>query len=70
MIDINEITPFMKKGWVAMDENEEWWWYEKKPEMYDDMRWWTIDEGQHDAISDVFDIKPVEDWTESLMEIK
>ena len=30
MINIQDIIPFMKKGWVAMDKSGEWWWYRKK----------------------------------------
>lgn len=30
-IDINEIIPFMKDGWVAMDRDGKWLYFEKKP---------------------------------------
>lgn len=30
MINIQDIIPFMKKGWVAMDKNGEWGWYSEK----------------------------------------
>lgn len=31
MINIQDIIPFMKKGWVAMDKSGQWWWYNEKP---------------------------------------
>lgn len=31
MIDIQDIIPFMKKGWVAMDKNKCWYWHRRKP---------------------------------------
>ena len=31
MINIQDIIPFMKDGWVAMDSDNEWYWYEDKP---------------------------------------
>jgi len=24
---------FLKPGWIARDENENWWWYEKEPKI-------------------------------------
>jgi len=71
MIEINEITPFMKKGWVAMNKDGNWCYYVKKPEIFDIM--WVRGYGDitpAKSLSDAFDIAPADDWTKSLMEIK
>ena len=34
-IDIQELIPFMKKGWVAMDKDETWLYFTNKPIKYD-----------------------------------
>ena len=36
MINIKELIPFMKDGWVAMDESGDWNWYKDKPECDND----------------------------------
>ena len=72
MINIQDIIPFMKEGWVAMDKNGEWWWYPVEPYMtsYD----WLFrnDDSYKDAvpISTLFDIAPVDDWEKSLMRVE
>ena len=33
-ITIDDLIPFLKKGWVAMDENGTWSWFGSKPEPY------------------------------------
>ena len=63
-IDIQVLLPLMKKGWVAMDKNGGWHWYAKKPKQYSD-EW--IATGFITSFH-AFNIKPVEDWQNSLME--
>lgn len=72
-IDIKELIPFMKDGWVAMDKSGEWAWWEKKPakDKYVDM--WVKREASAGAwmfLNIMFNIKPVSDWTKSLIKIK
>ena len=64
-IDIEVLLPLLKKGWVAMDKDGGWYWYEKKPR------------GSYANLGvgiclfrtlDGFNIKPAENWEESLME--
>lgn len=70
MIKIEQLIPFMRKGWVAMDKNGEWWWYEIKPEVNDNLLQWMGTEGSTDKIQDAFDIERADDWTKSLICIK
>jgi len=71
MINIQDIIPFMKDGWVAMDKNGEWWWFPFEPYMtsYE----WLLrgGDGYEEAIpiSDMFDIAPADDWTKSLIKV-
>lgn len=63
------IAPYMNKGWVAMDKNESWWWYNLKPIIADDS-WVPSSSSCHSPIiKDIITIKPVEDWTKSLIEV-
>lgn len=66
-IDIQELIPFMKDGWVAMEECERWYWYDEKP-FIEDKRW--VFEGSSCASLDAFNIIPVEDWTKSLIKVE
>ena len=70
MINIQDIIPFMKDGWVAMDKNGSWVWFEQKPicrpVLYDI---WRIDDGLICPLH-CFDIAPADDWTKSLIRIK
>ena len=63
-IDITVLLPLLKKGWVAMDKDETWCWYEKKPEIHQDL--WR-NSFLYIFLS-CFNIKPAENWEESLME--
>lgn len=70
MINIKELIPFMKEGWVAMDENGVWYYHEQEPEMSDSITggyWCSWDNVR---ISDCFDIAPADDWTKSLIRVK
>ena len=69
MTNIQNIKPFMKDGWAAMDEDGVWNWWEHKPKMTCDCRWW-VPTGYQCCLSDGFDIAPADDWTKSLIQIK
>ena len=63
-IDIKVLLPLLKKGWVAMDKDGDWCWYEKKPKIHQDL--WI--NGSICKILVGFNIKPAENWEESLQE--
>lgn len=63
-IDIQVLLPLLKKGYVAMDKCGDWYWYEVKPKRSSDV--WT--EEKPDFYLSAFNIKPVENWEESLKE--
>ena len=63
-IDITVLLPLLKKGWVAMDKDGVWCWYEKKPKINQDL--WI--NSSSCKILSCFNIKPVENWEDSLME--
>lgn len=71
-IKITDITPFMRKGWVAMDKDGAWFWFEQKPlkSIYDGDMWVRQNPCDYENISEIFDIAPVDDWTKSLICIK
>ena len=62
-IDIEVLLPLLKKGWVAMDKDGIWRWYDKKPYIFQ-FSWKYVSLSR----LDVFNIKPAENWEESLME--
>ena len=63
-IDIEVLKPLLKKGYVAMDKDGYWYWYDEKP--YARQSSWGYNSlCEH---LDVFNIKPVENWENSLME--
>lgn len=69
MINIQDIIPFMKKGWVAMDKNGSWWLYSKKPFIRGE-HWYEEGNSSIGLIdNDVFDIAPTDDWTKSLIKV-
>ena len=63
-IDIQVLSPLLKKGYVAMDKDGSWCWYEEKPKRRSDV--WTAE--KPDFYLSAFNIKPVENWEESLQE--
>ena len=70
MINIQDIIPFMKEGWVAMDSNGSWYCYDKKPKPMNHA-WACGDEWIKTGIlSEFFDIAPADDWTKSLIRVK
>ena len=70
MINIQDIIPFMKDGWVAMDKNGTWWLYNEKPELIcifgttTPCDWYFI--GKRFALTN---IAPADDWTKSLIKV-
>ena len=68
MINIQDIIPFMKKGWVAMDSNGDWYWHRKKP-VKEPTPWnyWNGRGSEYDL--EMFDIAPADDWTKSLIKV-
>ena len=68
MINIQDIIPFMKDGWVSMDEDGEWNWWVQKPQMKHESYWWAATREQC-CLSDGFDITPASDWTKSLIKV-
>lgn len=66
MINIQDIIPFMKKGWVAMDEDDSWWWHEKEPRHTGEDHWYNFGEL---VCLYCFDIAPADDWTKSLIKV-
>lgn len=65
-IDIKELIPYLRYGYVAMDEDGSWCWYENEPDMRKD--YWVC--GNHsDDVCHLSNIKPVNDWTKSLIRI-
>lgn len=63
-IDIQVLLPLLKKGYVAMDKCGNWCWYEEKPKRRSDV--WTAE--KPDFYLSAFNIKPAENWEESLQE--
>ena len=72
MINIQDIIPFMKDGYVAMDEDKEWHWWQNEPEhrLKNDAfsYWWELD-GYMVCLSNCFDIAPADDWKKSLIKV-
>lgn len=71
MINIQDIIPFMKDGWVAMDGNCKWGWYEKKPDIGKKLLQWlpSVDGENYQMLNITFDIAPADDWTQSLIKV-
>ena len=68
MINIQDLIPFMRKGWVAMDECCEWIWYSHKPAIRKRRKIFTIGIGTMFPLN-CFDIAPADDWTKSLIKV-
>lgn len=64
-IDIEVLKPLLRKGYVAMDKSGDWYWYEKTPRKTSAS--WEFGDFHYRILSG-FNIKPVENWKESLME--
>lgn len=66
---IKNVVPHMKSGWVAMDKDGTWEWYEGRPKCVVPAGMWTALCITHIRL-DMFNIEPVEDWIDSLIEVK
>ena len=65
-----KIAPHMNKGWVAMDKDKMYWWYKEKPRRF--RVFWRIKTGTMNEtcfLGKLFIIEPVDDWTQSLIEV-
>lgn len=65
-IDIQALLPLLKKGWVARNKDGRWFWYECKPFKMTDL--WSSEGSSEMAFIGGFNIKPADNWEESLME--
>ena len=65
-INIKDLLPLLKNGWVAMDMNENWFWYSKKPKKRDKY-WLDGDTCRACNLNTIFDIQPADDWEKSLI---
>ena len=64
-IDIEALKPLLRKGYVAMDKSGDWYWYEKMPRKTS--AGWEFGDFHYRILSG-FNIKPAENWEESLQE--
>ena len=62
------IAPYMKKGWVAMDNDCNCFWYNTKPMIDIEKEEWDYND-TYSNLSDMFNIEPVKDWTKSLIKV-
>ena len=63
-----KVAPHMKKGWVAMDRDYTYKFYKYKPKRNDILGQWRC-RYSYTILDRMFTIKPVEDWTKSLIEV-
>lgn len=63
-INIKDLLPLLKDGYVAMDMDGTWFWYSEKPER-GDIDWYS-EKSYVDCLS-MFNIKSVKDWEKSLI---
>lgn len=76
-ITIYDLLPLLKKGWVAMDENDGWYWYEDEPTIQKfvyggnkETYHWN-NSGDLCDLSELFNIKPFDgDWKDSLIKVE
>jgi hypothetical protein len=68
MINIQDIIPLMKDGWVAMDKDGRWCWYSDKPKTFCGL-WLRPTKMQDYTWLICFDIAPADDWTKSLINV-
>lgn len=65
-IKIEDLLPYLCEGWVAMDKDGSWYWYSTEPEKVEIV--WDDYFGEGD-VCPLANIKPVEDWTKSLIKV-
>lgn len=65
---MRDIAPKMRPGWVAMDEwTYDWYFFTCEPTL--DNKVWTTGDGYVIYLGEMFDIAPVDDWTQSLRKV-
>lgn len=64
LFDVQQIKPFLKRGWLAMNKNGEWYLHKSKPTLRVAI-WQSDDSFWLGALN----IKPVPDWIKSLTEV-
>ena len=64
LIDIKVLLPLLQKGYVAMEQDTKWYWYANEPVICG--KTWIMG-GPARSLS-AFNVKPTEDWTQSLNE--
>ena len=62
------IVLYMRKGWVAMDNDCNYFYYNTKPMIDIEKEEWDYDDTCSN-LSYIFNIEPVKDWTKSLIEV-
>ena len=68
MIEIEDLIPLLRKGWVAMNRNGFWSWFDKEPFPDETCGFWR-NLGKTVYFKDCFSIMPVEDWEKSLRKV-
>ena len=66
-IDIQELIPYLRDGWVAMDKTGRWYWYDRS--IIPERNHWVFRNGG-DNICPLANIKQVSDWTKSLIKVE
>jgi len=69
-IDIKELIPYLKKGWVAMDENGTWLWCEVKPKIKNCGIWELSEQCSYCTLTAYINIAPISNWTKSLIKVE
>lgn len=67
VIKIDDLIPFLNKGWVAMNFMGDWYWYSHKPKLIDGVWHSNYDNECLNVLA--FNIEPVEDWRKSLRKV-
>ena len=65
--DIEALKPLLRKGYVAMDKSGDWHWYKEKPDI-EKYYYYNWNSGSPVCFIGGFNIKPAENWEESLQE--
>ena len=76
-ITIYDLLPFLKSGWVAMDENDGWYWHEDEPTIQKfvyggnkETYHWN-NSGDLFDLAELFNIAPFDgDWKDSLIKVE
>lgn len=74
-IQISDLIPFLKPGFVAMDSTGEWYWYKKQPKQSRVHAVWSIDnhtdpKSDFQALSVAFNIaRSDKEWDKSVLKV-